>query len=608
MRLQRQSNGQFITFDHSLEIGAGGEARVYAVAQDRSLVAKVYHKPTDIHARKLATMLANPPDDPMAGQGHVSIAWPVDLLHTADDKQQVVGFLMPRVTGMYPIIDFYNPGTRRRQCPLFNYLYLHRTARNLAAAVRALHARGYVIGDVNESNILVTDTALVTLVDTDSFQVYDPQYKVVYRCPVGKPEFTPPELQRVKFAEVDRTPEHDLFGLGVLTFQLLMEGVHPFAGVFTGQGDAPPLEERISDGHFPYRKKRRMRCRPMPGAPPFEILHPSLRKLFMRCFKNGHKHPNARPDAQTWQNALNTAENSLDTCFANNQHYYGKHLNPCPWCQRTAQLNGRDPFPSPSAVQGSGHLQAVPPIQRPLPPAGAGQAPSSPTTQMSQSGHATTTTPLRQTVPGPNKWSWGAFGFALLTLLLPLPLWTGLAAAICGRVGLHRAQALGGRGKRMATSALAIGCAMLFTLFSHRTVPDLTSEIVQTLTAFGNNFISVRGSEDIDSGEQTQIQPPQLDEMEARYKNALRLYNENRYAEALKAFQRLTQSNIPHRYLIGNAHYWSGMCYMKRGQLQDALTEFQQVAAGNSYKDWDARNEMQKLSKMIQQNKRNAGR
>src|SRR5712691_4689158 len=90
-----------------------------------------------------------------------------------------------------------------------------------------------------------TDTALVTLVDTDSFQVCEPHNGVVYRCPVGKPEFTPPELQGCPFAQVDRAPEHDLFGLAVLLFQLLMEGTHPFAGVYQGHGDPPPYETRI---------------------------------------------------------------------------------------------------------------------------------------------------------------------------------------------------------------------------------------------------------------------------------------------------------------------------------------------------------------------------
>ena len=65
------------------------------------------------------------------------------------------------------LFDVYNPGTRLQVCPLFHHGYLLRTARNLAAAVRAVHERGHVIGDLNESNILVNSMALVTLVDTD---------------------------------------------------------------------------------------------------------------------------------------------------------------------------------------------------------------------------------------------------------------------------------------------------------------------------------------------------------------------------------------------------------------------------------------------------------
>src|SRR5439155_19445245 len=130
--------------------------------------------------------------------------------------------LMPRFSGVRPIIDYYHPQTRLKHCPLFNYPYLLHTARNLAVAMRALHQRGYVIGDLNESNILVSDTALVTLIDTDSFQVRDPQSGSVYRCPVGKPEYTPPELQGRSFADCNRQVEHDLFGLAVLIYQLLM--------------------------------------------------------------------------------------------------------------------------------------------------------------------------------------------------------------------------------------------------------------------------------------------------------------------------------------------------------------------------------------------------
>ncbi len=360
MRLQRKSNAQIITLDLNSTLGHGGEARVYPVPQDETLVAKVYHQPGDVQAHKLAAMLANPPENPMAGQGHISIAWPIDLLQTVDRSDRVVGFLMPRVKGMHSLLDFYNPKTRRQKCPFFNYLYLHRAARNIAAAFGALHARGYCIGDVNESNILVGDTALATLVDTDSFQVRDPHSGVVYRCSVGKPEFTPPELQGKNFRELNRVPEHDLFGLAVLIFQLLMEGTHPFSGIFQGVGDPPAYEVRIGAGHFSYSVGRRVPYIATPTAPNFEILHPSLRQLFVRCFEEGHNNPQMRPNAQTWQAALKEAENALVTCSVNNQHRYGNHLNVCPWCERTVRLGGRDPFPSWQAVQKRQHLQPLP--------------------------------------------------------------------------------------------------------------------------------------------------------------------------------------------------------------------------------------------------------
>ncbi|MBE9001253.1 tetratricopeptide repeat protein [Nostoc sp. LEGE 12447] len=341
----------------NVSLGRGGEACVYAVPSDNDLVAKIYHKPTTAHADKLQAMLANPPENPTASLGHISIAWPEDLLRTPDGKNSILGFLMPRIQGMRPIIDFYNPRTRRQHCPLFNYQYLLRTARNLAAAFAALHASGYCIGDVNESNILVSDTALVTLIDTDSFQVLDPNSNVVYRCPVGKPEFTPPELQNKTFAQHDREISHDLFGLAVLVFQLLMEGTHPFSGIFQGSIEPPPYEARIASGHFTYSQKRYVPYLPTPIAPPWEILHPSLQELFVRCFEDGHNNPQLRPNAQTWLSAIAEAEDSLITCTTNPQHRYNNHMRSCPWCERTVRLGGRDPFPSHRAIEAREHLQ-----------------------------------------------------------------------------------------------------------------------------------------------------------------------------------------------------------------------------------------------------------
>jgi serine/threonine protein kinase len=350
----RLSTGKPITLD--TQLGGGGEGKVYTVSQEPGLVAKVYHpdKMASDRALKLHVMYENPPD--VSHLKYNPIAWPVDLLKSPKTSQ-IVGFLMRRVTKMQPLHEVYNPKTRRENLPFFDYYGLHRTARNLAAAVGILHAKGYVIGDVNESNILVCDRALIALVDTDSFQVRDPQRQVTYRCPVGKAEFTPAELQGERFDTIDRSPEHDLFGLGVLLFQLLMEGTHPFDGVYLNAGEPPPKEARIAAGHFPYSPH--VPYHPKPLAPSIAILHPELQRLFWQCFVGGHINPKLRPEPLTWIHALRVAETEFVSCAVNSQHRYGRHLKTCPWCERAMQLGGRDPFPGK-------HSQPLTPAGNPI--------------------------------------------------------------------------------------------------------------------------------------------------------------------------------------------------------------------------------------------------
>jgi TonB family protein len=336
-------HGVTLRLDPTLELGAGGEARVFALPGDRERVAKIYREPSPERARKIARMIAHPPrlgPDPEAA---VRLAWPQEVVVDAEGRS--VGFLMPRAEGPR-VFEFYNPVTRRTQAPLFHYGLLHRAGANLAAAFAALHERGYVVGDVNESNILVAPDGAVTLVDTDGFQVPDPAAGT-YRSRVGRPEFTPPELQGVSFGAADRTEAHDRFGLGVLLFLLLMEGTHPFAVRVAGATEPPPVEERIRAGMFPYAGAPPHRgCTPPRMALPFAVLHPGVRVLFERCFVDGHHDPAARPTAAEWRDALREAEAGLRRCDLNPQHRFGGHLGDCPWCARAHQLRGRDPFPA----------------------------------------------------------------------------------------------------------------------------------------------------------------------------------------------------------------------------------------------------------------------
>jgi DNA-binding helix-hairpin-helix protein with protein kinase domain len=352
----------------------GGEATIGELPDRPGLVAKVYHHPTPEHAAKLAAMLGTPPADPTAGTGHVSIAWPVDRLLSPEEPGRVVGFVMPRVDGARPVFEFYSPRSRLRLCPGFHYGYLLRTARNLAAAVRAVHERDHVVGDLNETNTLVDNQALVTLVDTDSFQV--PDHGRVFRCPVGKPEYTPPELQQVRFGDFDRGPEHDAFALAVLIFQLLQQGTHPFAGRFTDEGEPGDLARRIALGQWPYARSRPVPYEPPPLAPPFAALPPPVQDLMRRCFEGGHARSALRPTAAQWQEVLAAVERSLVPCPDNAQHYTHPGVRDCPWCMMARRL-GRDPFPAPAAVPVV--PAPAPPRRTALPEGAAGPTPVRPT-------------------------------------------------------------------------------------------------------------------------------------------------------------------------------------------------------------------------------------
>ncbi len=335
MHVRLEGKDQEIALEGPL-LGRGGEASIYTVPGRTDLAAKIYHNPSDEHAGKLAAMLAAPPVPPPQPGQHVTLAWPMNRLLEAGDGGRVIGYLMPRIDKAHLIWEIYNPGVRREICPHFHHGSLLRTARHLAAVVADLHECGYVVGDLNESNVLVTSQGLVTLIDVDSFQT--PSADRLYRCRVGRPEYTPPELQGVAFADVDRLPQHDAFALAVLIFQLLMQGIHPFAGTSSGGNEPDSIAARIAAGHWPYAWLRTGPIQPSPHAPPWFVLPPSVQELLHRCFEDAHSEPDVRPSAAQWRHALEEAEHELTTCPHDAQHVYHRRLDVCPWCSLPSAL------------------------------------------------------------------------------------------------------------------------------------------------------------------------------------------------------------------------------------------------------------------------------
>ena len=369
--LYRRSNGQPLAIRDDRVIGRGGEGHIYALDTLPDLVAKVYHRPRprDPTAAlkyaekraKLALMVDNPPNMPER-DGHVSIAWPLDTLHStrSTSPDTVIGFLMHEIRDVQPVSQCYNPAARKRQFPHYTYKHLCAVAVNIAIAVDAIHDRNYVIGDINESNIMVNDSGLVTLIDTDSFQVIDQSDGKIHRSPVGKPEYTPRELQGHSFDAVNRNQYHDRFGLGVIVYQLLMEGLHPYAGRYTGLGEPPAIEDNIASGHFLHSENRVVPLVDGPGFMRWHTLDESIRELFRLCFERGHDNQIVRPTAFQWEEAITRAVNSFSTCARSSHHFYFGHNSTCPWCERTAIVARARPIFRTSRAGASPHAERDP--------------------------------------------------------------------------------------------------------------------------------------------------------------------------------------------------------------------------------------------------------
>lgn len=313
------------------ELARGGEGTIYAVEERTDQVAKLYGPtPHPGYEKKLLWMKTHPPQNSQELKGAVVLAWPLDLLYNEDGE--CLGYLMKYIQDACPVLDIFNPRRRMQKFPEFHRKLIYQTAKSIALTLSSLHDRGYVVGDLNESNILVTKDGLITMIDNDSFQVQEVRRDgiVVYPCRVGKPDYTPPELQGQALGGVLRRPEHDNFSLSVLLFQMLMEGNHPFRSRWRKSGEPPILEEKINLGYFPYNRKYRRFVLPPPNAPTLKILYPKVETLFRRCFSEGVHDMRMRPTAQEWANALAEAEEALVCCSQG--HYFSNHLLRCPDC------------------------------------------------------------------------------------------------------------------------------------------------------------------------------------------------------------------------------------------------------------------------------------
>jgi hypothetical protein len=314
-------------------LAGGGEGEVFELETHPGACAKLFYD--SVVARKAAkveAMLSARPKDPMAHKDRVSIAWPEAMLFDRrGNAAAFAGYRMRMLDQVAPLERYILSGERQIFAAWFNWRLLHHTARNLARAIRAIHAAGHCVGDLNPQNVLVSVETLLTLVDTDSFQIRSNRGEVL-PCKVGVREYLPPEYD----GTAAMSPASDHYSLAVLTFRLLMLGEYP---VTSSERDA------VINGDATSIHPAGVGGTARPGAVPFDVLPRNLQDLFKKCFGPGLVDPRERPTALEWADALDQSEKDLRECQSVASHRFSSARQKCPWCERREQRR-RDPFPA----------------------------------------------------------------------------------------------------------------------------------------------------------------------------------------------------------------------------------------------------------------------
>jgi DNA-binding helix-hairpin-helix protein with protein kinase domain len=321
-RLQSGTGAAIVLEDR---LGGGGEGAVYTVRGRPDVVAKIYNGALSPERRqKLEAMAGAAP-----AQLLQITAWPIELVRSAGD---VIGFLMPRAVQAEELHVLYGPKSRKQRFPHAGYKFLVHAAMNVARALAVVHRQGIVVGDVNERVAMIAPDSTVRLIDCDSFQIRAGGR--TFGCEVGVPLFTPPELQTVPTLRgVERTEQHDLFGLAVLIFHLLFLGRHPFSGRNSARPDMT-IETAIREHRFAYSADRQRTGMTQPTiVPPLQSAGGDIARLFEAAFAPAAALGVAqRPTAAQWADALAALQATLVACTVNAAHAYASSLSACPWC------------------------------------------------------------------------------------------------------------------------------------------------------------------------------------------------------------------------------------------------------------------------------------
>ncbi|MCM1140262.1 MAG: hypothetical protein NC453_16975 [Muribaculum sp.] len=306
----------------------GAQGAVYKVvspSQMSSCCVKIYHKECDNDkVRRLTYMIQNPPS--ATDTSSFRICWPTDIVY--DDRGKARGFMMPlafpKSRDLY-ILSYYSKmrtiSQRFKKDTDWHGKYERSTGTgilnrlkmlaNISLAFYHIHSMNrYVVLDIKPVNILATSSGLISVVDTDSFQIAEKD-NLLFPGAAATPEYCAPEFDEQNRLGKPFTVTNDLFSIAVLFYQIIM-GLHPFTGIKLlppyDTDEYSELKPKIQRSLYIYGINKRY-IEPLDPNPHafFERMPRSLQKMFIRAFDA----PNYRPTMEEWCKELHKLISSV---------------------------------------------------------------------------------------------------------------------------------------------------------------------------------------------------------------------------------------------------------------------------------------------------------
>ena len=212
------------------KIGSGGEGEVFCIDNDH--VAKILTNKSDKLAGKIKLLMQLPSSPWIKAPKQVVL----------DKNGDLAGYVMEKAPGFQ--WHRFNVQTSRTQFQIeqpnwkVDSSFVFNMMISFAKIVSHLHQQGVIIGDIHDSNIFVDQYGQSYLIDFDSVQIQN------FKCVAVRPEFRAPALINKDLTKTNRTEADDIFAIAVLFFHLMLNGIHPFAGI----GGSYDISERISAG------------------------------------------------------------------------------------------------------------------------------------------------------------------------------------------------------------------------------------------------------------------------------------------------------------------------------------------------------------------------